>query len=230
MNKEAYDFLKSCIEDPASGWGRSLETSSKIIFHDEPWITRDEYVRKWTLLINSPQLGDLLEQIDSDPFTAASYLHLAVNSGLFIKFKTELMPNKELEQWAAEVIETSRKLKRLLSGTQVLQNNKIFNLFMNDHIEKTTCKELPVELEHKDFLGNLDKIENDTKSWLSETIKQNRPNDKSYRKTRFVKKCGVSFQSTVGDTKPEVVAELTSIIFEDPGYTTFQARRILKNT
>lgn len=229
MNKEEYDFLKIHIDDPTIGWKNSFNKSSKIIFHGEPWITLDEYRRKWTLLINSPQLGSLIEQIHSDPFTAASLLLHAVNSGLFIRYKTELMPNKELEQWAAQVTEASRKLRRLLFDTEVLENNKIFNLFMNDHMEITTYKELPVELEHKDYLGNLDKIENDTKAWLSEAIKQNR-HDKSYRKTRFVKKCGLSFQSNVGAAMPAVVAELTAILFEDPGYTTFQVRRILKNT
>ena len=44
------------------------------------------------------------------------------------------MPNKELEQWAAQVTEASRKLRRLLFDTEVLENNKIFNLFMKRHI------------------------------------------------------------------------------------------------
>lgn len=230
MNKITYDFLNRNIHGCPKDWAKSLNKSSKIIFYGEPWITPDEYTRIWKLLLDSPQIGRLAEQIHTDPFLAAGCLEHAVNSGIFIRFKTELMPNKELEKWASEVIQASKKLKLLLSDSEVLERNRIFNLFMNEHIENDTSNTLPAELEHKDFVGVLNQIESGTSSWLTETMRQNRPNDKSYRKTRFVKKCGLSLESNTGESKPEVVAELTSIVFEDPGYTSFQARRILKNT
>lgn len=230
MNKITYDFLEKNINGIPKSWEKSLNKSSKIIFHGEPWITPAEYTRIWRLLLDSPQLGKLAEKIHSDPFVAAGCLEHAVNSGILIRYKTELMPNKELRQWAIDVMETSRKLKLLLSDSEVLNINRIFNIFANDHIEKSASKTLPTELEHKDFVEVLSNIEVAADSWLKDTTKQNRPNDKSYRKTRFVKKCGLSLNSNTGESKPEVVAELTSIIFEDPGYTTYQARRILKNT